>query len=122
MKARALSCLAKAYLDNSFPSNKLLHLPNLYQAARLANASASFGLVTPITVQIASKIEKIGPRRQADCRFKEVDTSCFEALQFLWNSKDAKKRRDTKVSQTPNLYGRLWHRGNEPIGFTPMLG
>jgi len=52
MTARAPSCFAKAYLDNSFPSNKLRHLLNLAPRFAASHLSASY----LITVQIASKI------------------------------------------------------------------
>jgi hypothetical protein len=107
-----MACLANDFLDKSFLPKKKLHLSNLYRAAWLANTSISLGLVTPIALQIADKTQKIGLRRQADCRFEGTDTSCFEALESLWKARDARNEdlekfgqmREAKVFQAPNLY------------------
>ena len=112
LKAKALSCLASVYFDKSYLPDQTLQIDDLYRAARLANGSASFGLISPVVLAIGARIEKIGLRRQADCHFEGVDTSRFETLEFLWKVADARaeemnkkrQKRDAKVSQAPNLY------------------
>ena len=112
LKARALSCLSSAYFDKSFLPDETLQIDDLYRAAQLANASASLGLVSPVVLAIAGRVEKVGLRRQADCHFEGIDTSRFEILEFLWKVADARteemdkkhQKRNAKVSHTPNLY------------------
>lgn len=112
LKARALACLANAYYEKCCLPNQTLQIDDLYRAAQLANAAASWGLTSPIVLSVGNRVEKFGLRRQADCQFKGVDTSRFEAFEFLWKVVDARseqlkkvrEKRDAKVLQAPNLY------------------
>jgi hypothetical protein len=109
--ARALSCLSSAYFDKSDLPDGTLQVDDLYRSAQLANAAASWGLVSPAVLAVGARVEQIGLRRQEDCHF-DVDTSRFAALEALWKVADARaeeirkmrEKRDAKVSQAPNLY------------------
>ena len=81
LKAKALSCLANAYFEKSFLPNDTLQVDDLYRAAQLANASASLGLVSPIVLTIAFRIEQIGFRQKDDCHFKGVNISLGFSLE-----------------------------------------
>ena len=112
LKAKALSCLASSYFEQSFLPDETLQIDDLYRAAHLANGSASLGFVSPVVLAIGARVEMIGLRQQATCPFRAVDTSRFAALEFLWKVTDARtgeldkkyQKRDAKVSQAPNLY------------------
>jgi hypothetical protein len=112
MRTKALSCMANAYLERSNIDKETLQIDDLYRAGELADACASYGLITPIVLFIGTRIETVGLRRQADCRFRGTDTTRFEMLEFLWAALEArnaeiqaeKQKRDAKASKAPNLY------------------
>jgi hypothetical protein len=112
VRTKALSCMANAYLDRSDVDKDTLQIDDLYRAAKLADASASYGFVAPIVLSVAIRIETLGLRRQADCRYRRTSTKRFEILEFLWAALDARsaeiraedQKRDAKFSKAPNLY------------------
>jgi hypothetical protein len=112
IQAKALACLANAYLERCDLPESTLQIDDFRRASQLADACASFGLVTPIVLMVANKIERIGLRRQAECKFRDLDTTPFEQLEFLWRAADAcssevaaeDRHRDAKTSKAPNLY------------------
>jgi hypothetical protein len=111
IQTRALSCLASAFRERSNMDHNALQIDHLYRAGKLADMAAALGFVSPNILGIAGRIEEVGLRRQADCRFN-VDTTRYGELEFLWsafeahrarmNSKD--QQRDSKASKAPNLY------------------
>jgi hypothetical protein len=111
IRTKALSCLANAFLERSNLDPTTLQIDDLYRAGTHADACASYGLITPIVLSIGNRIETLGLRRQADCRYR-TDTTRFEMLEFLWAAIEArnaeilseKKKRDKKTSKAPNLY------------------
>jgi hypothetical protein len=112
IQAKALSCLAHAYEERSNLPDSTLQIDDLYRAGRLADACASLGLVTPSVLWIAGRVQRVGLRRQSDCKFRGVDTARFEKLDFLWEVADARaaeldaehRMRDVKVSKAPSRY------------------
>jgi hypothetical protein len=112
IQAKALSCLALVYRERARISEVAIQIDDLYRAGQIADLSASFGFVSPNVLSIAGEIENHGFRRQADCKFPEVDTTRFGKLENLWTISDAfvaekeaeHQRRAAKVSKAPNFY------------------
>jgi hypothetical protein len=112
VQTKALSCLALVYREHARISEKAIQIDDLYRAGGLADASASFGFVSPNVLSIARDIERHGFRRQEDCKFPEVNTTRFEKLENLWEiydtftaEKEAEhQRRANKVLNAPNFY------------------
>jgi hypothetical protein len=112
IQTRALSCLASACRERSYMGRDALQIDHLYRAGKLADMAGALGFMSPNMLGIAGRIEEVGLRRQADCRFEGVDTTRYEKLDFLWRAYDAHRarisskdrQRDTKATKAPNLY------------------
>jgi hypothetical protein len=112
VQAKALCCLANAFFERSDLPDDTRQIDDLYRAARLADECASLGLIAPFVLYAAKRLEAFGLRRQADCRYRGVDTTRFERLEFLWEAWEAReaefsaeqRTRDAKVSKAPTRY------------------
>jgi hypothetical protein len=109
IQTKALSCLALEFHEHARISEKAIQIDDLYRAGGLADASASFGFVSPNVLSIAGDIEA---RLLEGLQFPEVDTTRHEKLENLWEiydifaaQKEAEhQRRANKVSNAPNFY------------------
>ena len=113
LKARAYSSLAKAWLDLAHENSpESLNISYLSDAGNSANQAVALGLISPVTLAVASRIESLGFRRPEDNKFPEHSTERFEQLTDLWEVWDARKaevaeedlKRETKVSKDPLSY------------------
>jgi len=113
LKARACSCLAKAWLDRAQESGPgTMNVGHLYHAGNSANQAAALGLISPMVLQVASAIESTGLRRPDDNRFPEHSTERFERLTDLWEAWDVRtveiaeeeQQREAKASKDPLSY------------------
>ena len=113
IRARAHSSLTKCWFDQAIENSpKTLNISRLYDAGSSANESVALGLISPVTLMVASKIESMGFRRPEDNKFPEHSTEPFERLTDLWEALDARKaemvreelKREAKVSKDPLSY------------------
>ena len=89
-----------------------MNISYLYDAGTSANEAAALGLVSPVVLMVASKIESEGFRRPEDNKFPEHSTDRFERLTDLWEALDARtaemaeedSKREAKVSKDPLRY------------------
>ena len=114
LKARAHSLLTRGWFE--FAQENLprtLNLSRLIDAGNSANGAVALGLISPVVLKVASKIELIGFRRAEDnLKFPEHSTEPFERLTDLWEAWDARKaemikedlKREAKVSKNPLSY------------------
>jgi hypothetical protein len=108
IQAQALSCLANVYFRRSFIDKNAVLIINLFeQAGQLANICVSRGLVTHGILYISRCIERLGLRRQAECRW-DINTTPFQNLVDLWRAHDTAIREgeadDQKRIARPDLY------------------
>jgi hypothetical protein len=114
IQTKALSCLASAFLERSDMKSDgaALQLDDIYRAGKLADTAAGLGFVSPSMLGVAARIEQVGLRRQADCKFEGIKTTRYEELEFLWKAFEAhqarknskNQKREEKASKAPNLY------------------
>jgi len=113
LKARAYSSLSRGWLDlanENYPET--LNIGYLSDAGNSANQAVALGLISPVTLAVASRIESLGFRRTEDNQFPEHSTERFEGLFDLWEAWDARKaevaeedlKREAKVSKDPLGY------------------
>ena len=111
IQTRALACLASACLERSVMGPNAVQIDHLYRAGKLADMAASLGYVSPNILGVAGRIEELGCRNQADCKFN-TDTTRYQQLEFLWRAYDTyrakrnskERQRDVKVANAPNSY------------------
>lgn len=113
-RGRAFSVLSSIHfelrVDASDPST--WNIDSVYRAAVNADAAAALGFVSPNVLWVARNIDRVGFRRQSECKFPGHSTARFEALTDLWRVYDRRgeqlKReqdcREGKVSKAPNAY------------------
>ena len=112
IQTRALSCLASAFLERSNMDHNAVQIDHLYRAGKFADMAATLGFVSPTMLGIAGRIEEVGLRKQADCKFKGVDTTRYANLDFLWSAYEVhqagisskNQHRESKISKAPNSY------------------
>ncbi|KAF9782248.1 hypothetical protein BJ322DRAFT_1111124 [Thelephora terrestris] len=113
LKARAYSSLARAWYDLATENApRTLQIDRLYDAGNCANEAVALGLISPVTLTVASRIEDAGFRRPQDNRFPEHSTERFERLTDIWEALEARKaeiieedsKREAKVSKDPLSY------------------
>lgn len=88
------------------------NIDSVYRAAQAADTAVSLGFVSPIVIKVADYIQRIGFRRQSDCKWEGHSTARFEQLADLWRVYDKRvaeverqeAARDEKVSKAPNAY------------------
>lgn len=88
------------------------NIDSLYRAAVCADKACALGFVSPTVLHIGVTVERVGFRRQQDCRFAGWSTDRFEALEDMWRIVDRRKaeihreqsRRQEKLRKDPNAY------------------
>lgn len=113
LRARAYSSLARGWLDLAQENSpETLNIAYLKDAGDSANAAVALGLISPVTLMVAWRIESLGLRRPEDNKFPEHSTEPFERLTDLWEALDAREaemaeedlKREAKVSKDPLSY------------------
>ena len=104
-RARALALLSDIHYDLRIVEGADIdgdfdacwNIDSIYRAAACANEACALGFSPSGVVYIGMSIERLGLRRQEDCKFPGHSTERFAALSDLWEVVDQRKVKAARV-------------------------
>lgn len=114
IRARAWALAAHMQYERRLVDNNpdSVDVDVLHRAAMSAEVACAQGFVCPGVLTVGMTVERMGLRRQADCKIPGVDTQRFAGLAALWKAVDRRKaeiqladrKLENKLKKNPGAY------------------